>query len=305
MGATPAGVETGPGRILCSGECDAMKLQFTKMHGAGNDYIYLDCRHGEMPPHPEQLARELSRRHFSVGADGLICIAPPQLADGDAAMVMYNADGSEGAMCGNGIRCVAEYLYTHGLQKDRVELDTARAGRKTLYRVAPHRWRAGMGRFSTWAADLPAVGLGNGPLLDVPLVAAGRSWRVNCLSMGNPHCVVLCREAPPTGVQLAEWGNALQQHPAFPRSINVEFVRADGPAALTATVWERGSGATLACGTGACAAVAVLVLRGNCQRNVPVSVTLPGGTLEVCVLEDDTVLLTGCAQTVFEGTLEI
>lgn len=280
-----------------------MKLQFTKMHGAGNDYIYLDCRHGEMPPHPEQLARELSRQHFSVGADGLICIAPPQLADGDATMVMYNADGSEGAMCGNGIRCVAEYLYTHGLQKDRVELDTARAGRKTLYRVAPHRWRAGMGRFSTRAADLPAVGLGNGPLLDVPLVAAGRSWRVNCLSMGNPHCVVLCREAPPTGVQLAEWGNALQQHPAFPRSINVEFVRADGPAALTATVWERGSGATLACGTGACAAVVAAVAAGQCEKGRDITVRVRGGDL-VVNYTDEKVTLTGDARLVYTGEVE-
>lgn len=281
-----------------------MELQFTKMQGAGNDYIYLDCRQNNLPDHPEVLARQLSHRHFSVGADGLILIAPPLLADADATMVMYNADGSEGNMCGNGVRCVAEYLYTHGVQKDRIEVDTRRAGRKTLYRVAPHQWRAGMGRFSIRAADLPVEGLGTGSLLDVPLVAAGQSWRVSCVSMGNPHCVVRCETLPTQG-QLAEWGSALEHHPAFPQGVNVEFVRQDGPTALTVAVWERGSGATLACGTGACAAVAAQVLQGYCPRQTPVAVALPGGTLSVQILPDDTVLLTGPAETVYEGVMEI
>lgn len=282
-----------------------MKLNFLKMQGAGNDYIYLDCRQTGVPAEAAELAVRLSRRRFSVGADGLICIAPPQLADADATMVMFNADGSEGAMCGNGIRCVAEYLYTHGVQKDLIELDTRRAGRKTLYRVGVHRWRAGMGRFSARATDLPVVGLGSGPLLGVPLVAAGHTWQVSCVSMGNPHCVVFCRETPPVGDQLAEWGRALAGHPAFPEGANVEFVQQHSPTALTVTVWERGSGATLACGTGACAAVAAGVLRGCCPREQEVSVTLPGGTLEVQVLADDTVLLTGPAQTVFDGTVDL
>ena len=282
-----------------------MKLSFTKMQGAGNDYIYLDCREQGLPPQAGQLAARLSRRHFSVGADGLICIAPPRLADADATMVMYNADGSPGAMCGNGARCVAEYLYTHGVQKDRIELDTPAAGRKTLYRVAPHVWRAGMGRFSARAEDVPVAGFGAGPLPDLPLVAAGRAWRVNCLSMGNPHCVVLCPEAPPEGPELAVWGRALAEHPAFPQGANVEFVRQEGPQALAMTIWERGSGATLACGTGACVAAAALVLRGDCPREEEIEVTQPGGRLQVQVLADDTVLLTGPAQTVFAGTVEI
>ena len=280
-----------------------MKLEFTKMQGAGNDYIYLDCRRGGLPAEAGQLAARLSRRRFSVGADGLICIAPPLLADADATMVMFNADGSEGIMCGNGVRCVAEYLYTHGVEKDLIELDTRQAGRKTLYRVGTHQWRAGMGRFSTRAEDLPAVGLGAGPLLEVPLVAAGRPWQVSCISMGNPHCVVTCREALPVGEALALWGNALAQHPAFPHGTNVEFVRVDSPSALTVTVWERGSGATLACGTGACAAVAAQVLTGRCPRKKTVEVSLPGGRLGVQVLADDTVLLTGPAETVFSGTI--
>lgn len=282
-----------------------MKLRFTKMQGAGNDYIYLDCRQTGLPPDPPALARQLSRRRFSVGADGLICIGPPLLADADAAMYIWNADGSEGAMCGNGARCVAEYLYTHGVDKALIELDTPGAGRKTLFRTGEQMWQAGMGRFSTRAEDLPAVGLGAGPLLDVPLVVAGRSWRVHCLSMGNPHCVVLCDKTPPTGGALAAWGRALERHPAFPRRTNVEFVRYYGETLLNVTVWERGSGATLACGTGACAAAAVLVLRGQCPREQEISVRLPGGTLMVTVLADDTVLLSGPARAVFTGEVEV
>lgn len=282
-----------------------MKLRFTKMQGAGNDYIYLDCRHDGLPADPAALARQLSRRHVSVGADGLICIGAPLLADADAAMYIYNADGSEGAMCGNGARCVAEYLYTHGVDKTLIELDTPQAGRKTLYRTADHRWRAGMGRFSARAQDLPVVGLGPGPLLEVPLVAAGRPWRVSCISMGNPHCVVVCDKTPPIGAALRAWGSALEHHPAFPRRTNVEFVRLYGENLLDVTVWERGSGATLACGTGACAAAAAMVLLGRCARQTEIAVRLPGGTLHVCVLPDDTVLLTGPARTVFAGEIEI
>ncbi len=282
-----------------------MRLSFTKMQAAGNDYIYLDCRTQGLPPRAAELARRLSRRRVSVGADGLICIAPPRLADADGTMVMYNADGSPGAMCGNGVRCVAEYLYEHGLQKDRIELDTCGAGRKTLYRLGPHLWRAGMGRFSTRAEDVPVAGFGAGPLPDLPLVAGGRQWQAVCLSMGNPHCVVPCRETPPTGAQLAVWGRALAEHPAFPEGANVEFVRQEGPCALAMTVWERGSGATQACGTGACAAAAAFVLRGACPRQAEIEVAQPGGTLQVQVLADDTVLLTGPALTVFEGTVEI
>lgn len=280
-----------------------MELQFTKMQGAGNDYIYLDCRRTGLPADAGALAVRLSRRRVSVGADGLICIAPPLLADADATMVMYNADGSEGIMCGNGVRCVAEYLYTHGTPKDLMELDTRRAGRKTLYRMGEHLWRAGMGRFSLRAADLPVIGLGAGPLVEVPLVVAGKSWQVSCVSMGNPHCVVFCDRLP-AEAELAVWGTALERHPAFPQGTNVEFVQMENAGALRVAVWERGSGATLACGTGACAAVVIAVVRGLCPREKPVDVMLPGGTLQVCVLQDDTVLLTGPAETVYEGKIE-
>ncbi|MDY5502398.1 MAG: diaminopimelate epimerase, partial [Gemmiger sp.] len=229
-----------------------MKLHFTKMQAAGNDYVYLDCRAGGLPTRKEAaaLAVRLSRRRFSVGGDGIILIGPPLLADGDAAMYIYNADGSEGAMCGNGVRCVAEYLYTHGVRRGCIQIDTPQAGRKTLHRVAPQVWQAGMGHFTARADVFPAVGLGRGLLLGCPLTAAGKSFTVDCIHVGNPHCVVSC-ETLPTAAQLAVWGAAIEKHPAFPAGVNVEFVRVVSPGCLQASVWERGSGATLACGTGA------------------------------------------------------
>lgn len=279
-----------------------MKLNFTKMQGAGNDYIYVDCRARGLPPDAAAWAVQLSRRHYSVGADGVIYLCPPLLPGGDAAMRMFNSDGSEGAMCGNGVRCAAEFLYTHGLRRDCLHIDTPRAGQRTVRRVGDGLWQVEMGRFSAAGADVGAVGLGGAPLLDVPLCAGGRSWRVNCLAVGNPHCVIFAQGAPPAGPELAAYGRALEHHPAFPGGINVEFVEQVSPTGLAVTVWERGSGATLACGTGACACAAAAVLTGRCARSVPILVQMPGGTLEVQVLRDDTLLLTGDAAATFSGT---
>ena len=278
-----------------------MELKFTKMQAAGNDYIYLDCRETGLPPNAAVLAVQLSRRHYSVGADGLICICPPLLADGDATMRIFNADGSEGAMCGNGVRCVAQYLHTHGVRRDCIRIDTPRAGRRTVRRVGDGLWQVEMGRFAATGAAVGTGDLGGGVLVDVPLCAAGRSWRVCCVSLGNPHCVVFV-DALPDDAALAACGRALEHHPAFPQGINVEFTRVVSPAALAAVVWERGSGATLACGTGACACAVAAVLTGHSARDVPILVQMPGGTLEVRVLRDDTVLLTGDAAATFSGT---
>ena len=176
-----------------------MELNFTKMQAAGNDYIYLDCRAAGLPPNAAALAVALSRRHFSVGADGVIFICPPLLADGDAAMRMFNADGSEGAMCGNGVRCVAEFLYAHGVRRDCIRIDTPNAGRRTLRRVGAGLWQVEMGHFSALGADVGTADLGGGPLLDVPLCTGGRSWRANCVAVGNPHCVVFVGDAPARG----------------------------------------------------------------------------------------------------------
>ena len=171
-----------------------------------------------------------------------------------------------------------------------------------LHRVGDGLWQVEMGRFSAAPDAVGAVGLGSGPLLDVPLCAGGRAWRVHCVAVGNPHCVVFTHEPPPAGAELAAWGRALEHHPAFPGGINVEFAQPISPTGLAVTVWERGSGATLACGTGACAVAAAAVLTGRCPRGAPILVQLPGGTLEVCVQRDDTVLLTGDAAATFTGT---
>ena len=200
-----------------------MKLNFTKMQGAGNDYIYIDCRAAGLPPDAAAWAVQLSRRHFSVGADGVIYLCPPLRADGDAAMRMFNADGSEGVMCGNGVRCAAEFLYTHGVRRDCIRIDTPSAGQRVLHRVGDGLWQVEMGRFTAAPDAVGAVGLGGGPLLDVPLCAGGRAWRVHCVAVGNPHCVLFTHEPPPAGAELAAWGRALGHHPAFPGGINVEF----------------------------------------------------------------------------------
>ena len=282
-----------------------MKLNFTKMQGAGNDYIYIDCRAAGLPPDAAAWAVQLSRRHFSVGADGVIYLCPPLRADGDAAMRMFNADGSEGAMCGNGVRCAAEFLYTHGVRRDCLRIDTPRAGRRILRRVGAGLWQAEMGRFTAAGDAIGAQVLGRGPLLEQPLCAGGRSWRVNCVAVGNPHCVVFVGDAPPEGADLALYGRELEHHPAFPGGINVEFARQISPTAFAVTVWERGSGATLSCGTGACAVAASAVLTGRSGRGVPILVQMPGGTLEVRILKNDTALLIGEAAAAFTGTVRI
>lgn len=284
-----------------------MKLNFTKMQGCGNDYIYLDCRQTGLPEQVSEWSRALSRRHFSVGADGIICICPPILPDADATMRMFNADGSEGKMCGNGVRCVAQYLYTHGVERDVIEIDTLLAGRKTLRRMGEGIWQADMGKFCAKAAALPAVGLGPDPLAHVTLTAAGRSWDACCVSMGNPHCVIQWQDLDtlPTGAALAEIGPEFEHHAAFPEGVNTEFVYVKSPTSLVMRVWERGSGETMACGTGACATAAAMVLRGVCPWDTPVDVALLGGVLRITVCRDGTVLMTGPAETAFTGTAEV
>ena len=176
-------------------------------------------------------------------------------------MRMFNMDGSEGKMCGNGVRCVAQFLYTHGVPKDVIEIDTLMAGRKTLHRKGEGLWQAQMGHFSAMADALPAVGLGAGPLVHVPLTAAGKTWDAACISTGNPHCIIEWPDCDtlPTGHALAAIGPEFEHHPAFPEGVNTEFVYIENPTSVVMRVWERGSGETFACGTGSCATVAALV----------------------------------------------
>ena len=263
-------------------------MQFTKMQGLGNDYVYLNCLEGE-PEDLPGLAAALSRPHFGVGADGLICICPSRRAD--AAMRIFNADGSEGEMCGNGIRCVGKYLYDKGLtHKTTLTIDTL-AGVKTLTLAVSE------GRVVSVTVDMgePRV---PGP---VTLRVDGRDVTVWPVDMGNPHAVIFVPDAQ--RVELERLGPALEGHPYFPNRTNTEFVQVVDRKRLVLRVWERGSGATLACGTGACAALAAGVRAGQVDREIRAE--LPGGVLQLAWAgKDNHIYMTGPAETVFEGTWE-
>lgn len=277
----------------------AVALKFTKMHGCGNDYIYVDCLTG-MPEDVPGLARKLSPRHFAVGSDGLICICKSSVAD--ARMRMYNADGSESAMCGNGVRCVAQWLYEHGLVGDTASVETG-DGVKTMRRMAEGGWQVKMGIARFAPEQVPVQGLGQEKVVNGELMVGGRAWPVTCVSMGNPHCVTVVKDV--AGVEIDKLGPAFENHAAFPEGVNAEFIQQLGPQHIKMRVWERGSGETLACGTGACASAAACVALGMCKAEEPIRVDLLGGTLTIQVGKDWQVLMTGPAVTVFEGETRI
>ena len=279
-----------------------MKLSFTKMQGCANDYIYLDCRSTGVPANIAALSERLSRRHFSIGADGIICICAPVTAGADGRMRIFNADGSEAQMCGNGIRCVAQWLYTHGAEKPVLTIDTG-SGSKTVTRKGEGLWQVEMGEYTAMAAALPAVNMGEGPLVDVPLEVEGRRWQVSCISVGNPHCVTVVEDVD--GMKLEQVGPAFESHKNFPERINTEFVEVVDPTHLKMRVWERGSGETWACGTGTCATVAALTEQGLCPAGEDIHVQLRGGELVIRILPGRKMLMTGPAETVCEGTTEV
>ena len=282
-----------------------MDLAFTKMQGCANDYIYLDCRTAGLPQQIEALARKWSARHFSIGADGIVCICAPQTPGAAAFMRIYNADGSEGKMCGNGIRCVAEWLRTHDAAcaaRDELLIDTL-SGPKTLRWQGEGQWQVEMGCYSAMAADLPAVYMGPGPLVGCSLAAAGRDWTVTCISVGNPHCVTVVEDVD--GMDLAAVGPAFERHENFPERINTEFVQKLDDTRIRMRVWERGSGETWACGTGACASVAALTELGLVPAGQDIRVELRGGDLTIRVLPGRRLLMTGPAVTVCEGTAKL
>ena len=282
-----------------------MKLPFTKMQGCANDYIYLDCRKSGVPEQIAELSCRLSQRHFSIGADGIICICAPETPGAHGQMRMFNADGSEGKMCGNGIRCVAQWLRTHAPEcaaLDELRIDT-RSGLKTLRWQGEGMWQVEMGQYSLLPADLPAVQMGEAELVDVPLSAAGKTWQVSCISVGNPHCVTIVPDVD--ALDLEKLGPAFEKHPNFPQQINTEFVQLVDPTHIKMRVWERGSGETWACGTGACAVAAALTERGLCPAGQPLHIALRGGELCIQVLPDRQLRMTGPAVTVCEGVAEV
>lgn len=273
-------------------------MKFTKMHGAGNDYVYVNC----MEWHPEnasELAVKISDRHFGVGADGLILINPSKTADFE--MEMYNADGSRGEMCGNGIRCVAKYVYDYGLtDKTQISIETL-GGIKYLDLTVKEgkvcQVKVDMGKPVFEAARIPILSE-NDIVIDEPIVVSGQEYRMTGVSMGNPHTVVFVKNVK--NLDLQKIGPLFEHHPRFPKRINTEFVRVVNDHTVEMRVWERGSGETLACGTGACAAAVACVQNGLTRNEV--TVRLLGGELKILWdLEKDTVFMTGPAETVFDG----
>jgi diaminopimelate epimerase len=273
-------------------------MRFTKMHGAGNDYVYVNCFTEPYPADAAALARAMSDRHKGIGGDGLILICPSERAD--ARMRMFNADGSEAEMCGNGIRCVAKYVHDHGIaRKPELKIETG-AGVLTLQlHVAGGKVdqvRVNMGKPVFAREGIPTTLEGHPPV-QAPLEVAGRQLRVTALSMGNPHCVTFVDEV--TDEWVLGVGPKIEQHSAFPRRVNAEFVKVVSPTEVVMRVWERGSGETQACGTGACAVCVAGVLNELTQRRILAH--LPGGDLTLEWAESGEVFKTGPAVEVFSG----
>ncbi len=258
-------------------------MRFTKMHGLGNDYLYV---FGE-PENPRELAVKLSDRHFGAGADGMIWISPSAVAD--FKMRIFNADGSEAEMCGNGIRCVGKYVYDKGYtDKKHLRIET-KAGIRTL------QLHVSFGKVRSVAVDMGKGAVGE----DLTLSIAGETVAVTPVNVGNPHAVLFVEDM--ANAPLTTLGPQIERHEAFPEGTNVEFVQVKDRTNLRMRVWERGSGVTMACGTGACASVLAAVRKGFCPAGETVFVELDGGTLEILVSPDNTVTMTGPAETVYEG----
>ncbi len=281
-----------------------MKRVFCKMHGAGNDYIYFDCFEEPLED-PASVSVKLSDRHRSVGGDGVVLILPCEGAD--ARMRMFNADGSEGKMCGNAIRCVGKFLHdVKGIKKEQYTIAT-NSGVKTLTLTKTGEngealsFRVDMGKPVFLPEKIPALFSGE-RVVGHPFIVDGETYRVTCLSMGNPHCVVFCPD--PDALPLDRIGPKFENHPAFPERVNTEFVGVTRTNELKMRVWERGSGETFACGTGACAAAVASVLNGFCEENAEILIRLRGGDLTVRYT-GETVFMTGPAAIAFWGEAEI
>lgn len=273
-------------------------MKFTKMHGLGNDYVYVDTFEQSVPD-PAAMAIAVSRPHFGVGADGLVLIGPS--TEADYAMRMFNADGSEGEMCGNAVRCIGKYVHDRGLTaKTRVTLAT-RGGIKTLELQlqggSVEQVTVDLGEPALGPASLP-VTLAGAQVLNHPLSIDGQTHHISCVSMGNPHAVIFVDD--PQAVDVHGIGRQIEHHPLFPKRTNVEFVRVRRRDLLEMRVWERGSGETLACGTGAAASLVAAVLNGLADRSAVVKLT--GGDLRVhWDARDNHVYQTGPATFVFDG----
>ena len=259
-------------------------MHFTKMQGLGNDYLYV---YGDVPENIAAISQKLSDRHFGAGSDGMIYISPSDKAD--FKMRIFNADGSEAKMCGNGIRCVGKYVYDKGYtDKTHLSVETL-SGVKTL------DLQIRGGKVKSVTVDMGKVTVGE----EKEIAVGGQTVCGIPISVGNPHFVVFIPDAQTVPLQTV--GPLIEKHPSFPEGVNAEFVQTTGDNQLRMRVWERGSGVTMACGTGACAASAAAVHKGLCRHSVPISVQLDGGTLEIQVDPAGFVRMTGPAETVYEG----
>lgn len=279
-------------------------MKFTKMQGIGNDYVYVNCFE-ETVKDPAAVARYVSDRHFGIGSDGLILIKPSDIAD--CEMDMYNLDGSQGAMCGNGIRCVAKYVYDYGIvKKENISVSTksgtkyldltVRDGKVALVRV-------NMGSPILTASQIPVVS-STEEMINAPLKVNGETYYITAVSMGNPHAIVYMTDVD--HLDIGEIGPYFENHMAFPDRVNTEFVEVLDDHTLKMRVWERGSGETLACGTGACAVAVASILNGHVDGEKPVTVKLLGGDLEIFWdRQENLVYMTGPAATVFDGEIDL
>ncbi len=279
-----------------------MKIRFTKMQGLGNDYIYVNGFRESVPEEMKKdLAVKCSDRHFGIGSDGLIFINPSDIADFE--MEMYNADGSRSEMCGNGIRCVAKYVFDHEMTSERTFTIESMGRIKKIEIIEglekASRIRVDMGAPILKAEEIPVRSLKE-TVIDEEITAGEKVYHMTCVSMGNPHAVIF---EDPDRIDLANVGPLIECHDAFPNRTNVEFVRVIDRNHVRMRVWERGTGETFACGTGCCATAVACILNGFTDREVVVSVL--GGELNIVWADDDHVYMTGPAVTVFDGEVEI
>lgn len=276
-------------------------MNFTKMHGIGNDYIYFDCTK-EVIKNPSELSIKLSDRHFGVGGDGIVLIMLSEVAD--FRMRMFNADGSEGKMCGNASRCIGKFVYQKGLTKKKeITLETL-AGIKTLKLTVEDGKvslvKVNMGKAILNPKDIPVLS-NEDIIVDKTINVSGKDYSITCVSMGNPHCVIFTKGIDE--LDLKNIGPNFENHKIFPERINTEFVEVIDEKTLKVRVWERGSGETFACGTGACAVTVAAVLNGYSKKDEDITVKLLGGNLIIRYQSDGVIYMTGPAEFVFEGKI--
>ena len=279
-----------------------MLIKFYKMQGIGNDYVYINCFENDIE-NPNDLSKKISDRHFGIGSDGLILLLPSKVAD--VKMSMFNADGSEGRMCGNGIRCVGKLAYMLGLTHgESITVETLSGIKMLKLNIAGGKVqsvRVDMGSPALEREKIPVI-YSKPRVVDAPLQAGGREYRMTCVSMGNPHAVIFTEGID--NIEIEKIGPLFEKNPIFPESVNTEFVEILGEKDLKMRVWERGSGETLACGTGACAVTVAACINGFCQRGEDINVHLRGGLLKVNY-GNDSVWMTGPAELVYTGEIDV